>query len=271
MRYQNKSCGGKILDKSLEDLLGSELDPLINGEVAVAPGVVLLEESLVLSLSWSGETMLLGSLDQLRHHGRELGDVNPATLGSVVVSEQLQHEPVQLNILGARRIGDGLLNEGLVLLHIAVVNDGMRSQSGSLGHDVLQTVVQPLIKGDDSSRLLVHGVKHLGPGILLLLLGLVEIAVLGSEPVSPRQSSGSVHQLGERFLAYQTIIVGVGLSKHLQQAVVQLRVAVALLVSHGLLNPPDEVLLGLVEGADGSGGADGHLDGFGTWFLRGKN
>ena len=45
------SCDGKILDKSLEDLLGSELDPLINGEVAVAPGVVLLEESLVLSLN----------------------------------------------------------------------------------------------------------------------------------------------------------------------------------------------------------------------------
>ena len=45
------SCDGKILDKSLKDLLGSELDPLINGEVAVAPGVVLLEESLVLSLN----------------------------------------------------------------------------------------------------------------------------------------------------------------------------------------------------------------------------
>ena len=147
----------------------------------------------------------------------------------------------------------------------------MRSQSGSLGHDVLQTVVQPLIKSDDSSRLLVHGVKHLRPGFLLVLLSLVEIAVLGSEPVSPRQSSGSVYQLGERFLAYQTIIVGVGLGKHLQQAVVQLRVAVTLLVSHGLLHPPDEVLLGLVEGADGAGGAGGHLDGLDAWFLRGKS
>ena len=91
----------------------------------------------------------------------------------------------------------------------------MRIQSGSLGHDVLQTVGQPFIKGDDTSRLLVHGVKHLLPGILLVLLSLVQVAVLGSEPVSPRQSSGSVHQLGERFLADQTVIVGVSFSKHL--------------------------------------------------------
>ena len=45
------SCDGKILDKSLEDLLGSELHPLINGKVAVTSGVVLLEECLVLSLN----------------------------------------------------------------------------------------------------------------------------------------------------------------------------------------------------------------------------
>ena len=147
----------------------------------------------------------------------------------------------------------------------------MRGQCGSLGHDVLQRVVEPLIKGDDTSRLLVHGVKHLLSGVLLVLLGLVQVAVLGSEPVSPRQSSGSVHQLGEGFLAYQTIIVGVGLSKHLQEAVVQLGVAVALPVGHGLLHPPDEVLLGLVEGADGSGGAGGHRNGVNTWFLRDKS
>ena len=43
----------KLSDKRLEDLLSSKLDPLINGEVAVRPGVVLLEESLVLILnSW---------------------------------------------------------------------------------------------------------------------------------------------------------------------------------------------------------------------------
>ena len=72
--------------------------------------------------------MLLGSLDQLGHHCRELGDVDPATLGGVVVSEQLQHEPVQLDILGTSHVGDGLLNEGLVLLGIAVVNDGLNER-----------------------------------------------------------------------------------------------------------------------------------------------
>ena len=143
----------------------------------------------------------------------------------------------------------------------------MRSQSSSLGHDVLHAVSQPFIKGDDTGGLLVHGVKHLLPGFLFVLLGLVQVTVLRSEPVSPRQSSGSIHQLGERFLAYQTIIVGVGFSKHLEQAVVQLRVAVTLPVSHGLLHPPDEVLLGLVEGADGAG-AGGHLEGLGAGFVK---
>ena len=145
----------------------------------------------------------------------------------------------------------------------------MRRQGGSLGRDVLQTVGQPFIKGDHSGRLLIHGVKHLLPGFLLVLLGLVEIAILGSEPVSPRQSSGSIHQLGEGFLAYQAVIVGVSFSKHLQEAVVKLGVAVALLVSHGLLHPPDEVLLGLVEGADGAVGGGGHRDGLGAGFLHG--
>ena len=131
----------------------------------------------------------------------------------------------------------------------------MRVQSGSLGHDMLQTVGQPFIKGDHAGRFLVHGVKHLLPGLLFVLLRLVQLAVLGSESVGPGQSSGSVHQLGERFLADQTVIVGVSFGKHLQQAVVQLGVTVALLVSHRLLHPPDEVLLGLVE--RGHGGAGG--------------
>ena len=72
--------------------------------------------------------MLLGSLDQLRHHWSELRDVDTAALGGVVVSEQLQHEPVQLNILGTSHVGDGGLDEGLVLLHSPVVNDGLNER-----------------------------------------------------------------------------------------------------------------------------------------------
>ena len=56
-------------------------------------------------------------------------------------------------------------------------------------------------------------------------------------------------------------------SQHLQEAVVLLGVAVALLVSHGHLHPPVEVLLGLVEGA----GAGGHRNGVNAWFLRDKS
>ena len=69
-------------------------------------------------------------------------------------------------------------------------------------------------------------------------------------------SVASLIQFGERFLTDQAVIVGVGINKHLQQTVVELRVAVAFLVSDGLLDKPDEVFLGLVE----SGGWGGrHL------------
>ena len=56
-----------------------------------------------------------------------------------------------------------------------------------------------------------------------------------------------------------TNLVGVGINKHLQQGVVQLGVAVALLVCGGLLHKPDKVLFGLVEGVDCGVGGGGHL------------
>ena len=72
--------------------------------------------------------MLLWRLDQLGHHCRELRDFDPARLVGVVVSEQLQHEPVQFHILGPSHIGDGLLNERLVLVNSALVNDGLNEK-----------------------------------------------------------------------------------------------------------------------------------------------
>ena len=57
----------------------------------------------------------------------------------------------------------------------------------------------------------------------------------------------------------KTDLVGVGIHKHLQQRVVQLGVAVALLVRRGLLHEPDEVFLGLVEGVHCGVGGGGHL------------
>ena len=45
MRYKKGS------DESLEDLLVSELHPLINGQCAIAPRIILLEDGLVLALN----------------------------------------------------------------------------------------------------------------------------------------------------------------------------------------------------------------------------
>ena len=66
---------------------------------------------------------------------------------------------------------------------------------------------------------------------------------------------------------FETDLVGVGIHKHLQQGVVELGVAVALLVRRGLLHEPDEVLLGLVEGVDGGVGGGGHRG----WIVSSRN
>ena len=65
----------------------------------------------------------------------------------------------------------------------------------------------------------------------------------------------------------ENYLVGVGIHKHLQQGVVQLGVAVALLVRGGPLHEPDEVLLGLVEGVERWVGGGGHLG----WIVSSRN
>ena len=72
--------------------------------------------------------------------------------------------------------------------------------------------------------------------------------VLRSISISSWHGSSSINQLGETGLAHQTILVGVSVHEELEEGVVELRVGVGLLVSHSLLDKPDEVLLGLVEG-----------------------
>ena len=58
--------------------------------------------------------------------------------------------------------------ESLELLRVAVIEDEVGVQGGSLGKT-------HSIKCDDPSALEVHGVKHLLPGQLLLLLCLVHL------------------------------------------------------------------------------------------------
>ena len=141
--------------------------------------------------------MLLWDRQQLVHHGRELGHLDNALPGGVVVCEDLQHVPVQLQVLGAVGRGHAGLDEVLELVHASLINDGMRIHGGGLGSDVLPAELQPLVKGDDTSRLEIHGVKHLLPGSILLRLSLVELRVCRSIAVSSGHRCCSVNQLGE--------------------------------------------------------------------------
>merc|ERR1712227_670401 len=159
----------------LVNLLCSQSHPLINSQSAVLPWIILLEQSLVLSLLRNREIMLLRNFQELIHHGWELCHLDNPVLVGVVVSEDLQHVPVQFHMFwtGGRRrccskgtfttARHGGLDEGFVLVHTTMVNDGMRVHGSSLGSNVLLAELQPLIKCDDSSSLQVHGVKHLLP------------------------------------------------------------------------------------------------------------
>merc|ERR1712227_6698 len=157
----------------LVNLLCSQGHPLINSQSAVLPWIILLEQSLVLSLLRNREIMLLWNFQELCHLD------NPVLVG-VVVSEDLQHVPVQLHMFWTGGRGclcskgtfttarHCRLDEGLVLVHTTMVNDGMRVHGSSLGSDVLLAELQPLVKGDDASGLEIHGVKHLLSGSILL-------------------------------------------------------------------------------------------------------
>merc|ERR1712227_622070 len=114
----------------------------------------------------------------------------------------------------------GSLDEGLVLIHTSMVNDGVR----------------------------IHGVKHLLPGSILLGFSLVELRICWSISISSGHRCSIIDQLGEGSSADETILIGVCIHKQLQERMVHLGVRVTLLVVDCLLDEPDEVLLGLVEG-----------------------
>merc|ERR1719308_576310 len=149
-----------------------------------------------------------------------------------MVSEDLQHIPIKLHCLSTAWIVDSLLDEVLVLINGSLVNDGMWIHGCSLGSDVLPAELQPFIKGDDPSCLEIHRVEHLLPGSILLRFSFVQIGVSRGISISSWQGSGCIKQLGERM--------------------VHLSMRMALLVLDSLLYKPDEILLGLVEGVDGS-------------------
>merc|ERR1712227_726954 len=248
----------------LVNLLCSQGHPLINSQSAVLPWIILLEQSLVLSLLRNREIMLLWNFQELIHHGWELNHLDDPVLVGVVVSEDLQHVPVQFHMFWTRgrrcfcskgtftTARHGGLDEGLVLVHTSMVNDGMRIHGGSLGSDVLMAELEPFIEGDDTSGLEIHGVKHLLSGSILLCLSLVQLRVLWSISIGSGHGCSGINQLGEGSSADKTISVGVSIHEQFQERMIHFGVRVTLLVCHCSLDKPDEVFLGLVEGVHGA-------------------
>ena len=73
-----------------------------------------------------------------------------------------------------------------------------------------------------------HGVEHLLSGLLRVLLSLVQHRVHGGIAVLPGDGVRHLDQLGERSFADQTVPVGVRVHEHLNEAVVQLAMCIAL-------------------------------------------
>merc|ERR1712126_467154 len=182
-------------DRLVEKL--SQRHPLINSQSSVIPGIILLEQSLVLSLCRNREIVLLWNSEELIHHSWKLRHLDDSVLVRVVVSEDLQHVPVQLNMFWTSWRSHGSFDELLVVIHTSMVNDGMRIHGGSLGSDVLLAELQPFIKGDDASGLEIHGVEHLLSGGVLLCLSLVQSGILRSVSISSGHRCGGINQLRE--------------------------------------------------------------------------
>merc|ERR1712243_539302 len=151
---------------------------------SIVPWIVLLEHCLIITLCWYSKVVLLWDSQELVHHCWELCHLDDSILVRVMVSEDLQHVPVQLNVFWTSWGSHGSLDELLVIIHTSMVNDRMRIHGGSLGSDVLLAELEPFIKGDDTSGLEIHGVEHLLSGSVLLCLRLVQSRILRSVTIS---------------------------------------------------------------------------------------
>merc|ERR1711972_762757 len=240
----------RILQEFLVNLFLGQGHPFINCQSTVIPWVILLEQDLKLFAARNRQFVLQRSCQTLLHHGTKLIHLDDSVLVGVMVGKDLQHVPVQLNCFRAARVGNSFLDKLLVLFNTSLVNDGVRIQGGSLGSNVFPGKLQPFVKGDDTSGFQIHRVEHLLPCCILLSFCFVQLRVCRSVSVSPWQSCCSIDQLGERGLADESIFVGVCINKQLQEGMVHLSVRVTFLVVDSLLDEPDEVLLGLVEGVN---------------------
>merc|ERR1712168_856533 len=244
--------------KFLVDFCRSQRHPLINSQSSIDPGIVLLEHCLIVALCRDREVVLLWNSEELIHHCWELHHLDDYILVRVMVSEDLQHVPVQLNVFWTSWRSHGSFNELLVIIHTSMVYDGVRIHGGSLGSDVLLAELEPFIKGDDASGLEIHGVEHLLSGSVLLYLRLVQSGILRSVSIGSGHRCSGIDQLGEGSLADKTISVGVSIDEQLQERMIQLGMRVTLLIGDCSLDKPDEIFLGLVESVDWARHLKGH-------------
>merc|ERR1712083_482530 len=207
-KYRNTSIiDQKHLSKFLEDLLLGKLNPFIQSHLLVLLWVVLHQQLLQVRdflvlvplshlLVRVTQLVLQWSLQQLGHHRweRPLGD--QTILIAVLVREDFYQEPVKLQVLRVLSVGS-LLDELQVFCLGTKVKDGMRCNGGGFGRNVLHAEPVPFIKGDHPGALEVHGVEHLLPGGIPLLIRLVELGVWRSVSVSSWDGGGLVHKLGE--------------------------------------------------------------------------
>merc|ERR1712227_367447 len=179
--------------KFLVNFCRSQRHPLINSQSSIVPGIVLLEHCLILSLCRNREIVLLWNSEELIHHGWKLRHLDDSILVRVMVSENLQHVPVQLNMFWTSWRSHGSFDELLVVIHTSMINDGVRIHGGSLGSDVLLAELQPFIEGDDANGLEIHGVEHLLSGGILLCLSLVQSGILRSVSISSWHGSSCIN------------------------------------------------------------------------------
>merc|ERR1711915_1059698 len=120
--------------KFLVDFCRSQRHPLVNSQSSIVPWIVLLKQGPILALCRNSKVVLLWNSEELVHHCWELCHLDDSVLVRVVVSEDLQHVPVQLHVFWTGWRSHGSLDELLVIIHTSMVNDGVRSdtiQSGS--------------------------------------------------------------------------------------------------------------------------------------------
>merc|ERR1719187_1578990 len=151
----------------------------------------------------------------------------------VMVNKAFENIPEELGMFSSSRF-NSFGCECLELFLSAMIEDGVWIKLCHSFLDVFQAKLQPLIKGDDTGVLQVHGVKHLPQGLVILLHW-----AHGNE---------AGDKLQEMILAHEPILVSVSINKLLEKFHEEFPISITGLAGDGLLDEPEKVFLTLVEG-----------------------